>query len=58
MSRDHHADGQKDGARGDYNPPHSITPIDTFVHSDHTLEKLEDDNDQYDAGYSNARDQK
>jgi hypothetical protein len=58
MSRDHHSHGEKDGAGGKYDPPHSITPIDTLIHSEHTLEKLEEDNDQYDAGYDNARNQR
>jgi hypothetical protein len=58
MGRDHHSDGQKDFGEGKYDAPHSITPLDTVVHSDHTLEKMQEDNDQYDAGYSNARNQK
>lgn len=33
MSKDHHAEGEKDGARGKYDPPHSITPLDHAVHS-------------------------
>jgi hypothetical protein len=56
MSKDHHADGQKD--EGKYNPPHSITPLDPFIHSDHDLDKWQSDNDQYDSGYSNANKQK
>jgi hypothetical protein len=58
MSKDHHAEGEKDGARGEYSPPHSITPIDTAIHNDHTLEKLQSDNEKYDAGYDNARKQR
>jgi hypothetical protein len=58
MSKDHHSEGEKDGASGKYDPPHSITPLDTFVYSDHTLEKLQQDNEQYDAGYDNACNQK
>jgi hypothetical protein len=58
MSKDHHAEGEKDGAQGQYNPPHSITPLDTFIHNEHTLDKLEKDNDNYDSGYKNARNQK
>ena len=58
MSKDHHSDGQKDYKDGQYNPPHSITPIDQAVHSEHTLDKLQKDNDEYDAGYKNARNQK
>jgi hypothetical protein len=58
MSKDHHAEGQKDAADGKYDPPHSITPLDTLIHSDHTLDKLQQDNEQYDAGYKNAQKQK
>jgi hypothetical protein len=58
MSRDHNSDGEKDGAQGVYNPPHDINIIDTFIQDDHTFEKLVDDNEQYDAGYHNARNQK
>ena len=58
MAKDPHADGQKDFTEGKYDPPHSITPLDHIVHSRHTLEKLQEDNDQYHAGYSNARNQK
>ena len=32
--------------------------LDTLIHSDHTLDKLQRDNEQYDAGYKNARKQK
>ena len=42
---------------GKYEPPHSITPLDHLIHSDHTIDKMEKDNDEYDAGYSNARKQ-
>lgn len=58
MSKDHHADGQKDAVKGEYNPPHSITPLDHLIHSDHTLDELQSDNDQYDDGYKNANKQK
>ena len=58
MSRDNHADGEKDYGKGEYNPPHSISPLDTAVHSNDTLDKMQEHNDQYDAGYSNARNQK
>jgi len=58
MSKDPHADGQKDYGKGEYNPPHSITPLDHLIHSDHTVEKMQEENDQYDDGYSNARNQK
>lgn len=58
MSRDHHADGEKDGARGEYHPPHNINIIDTFIQDQHTWDKLVDDNDQYDKGYDNARKQR
>ena len=58
MSKDHNAGGQKDSSQGKYNPPHSITPLDQAVHSKHTLDKMEKDNDQYDAGYKNAQKQK
>ena len=55
MPKDHHADGQHDQNDGKYNPPHSITPLDQVVHDDHTLDKMQKDNDEYDAGYDNAR---
>lgn len=55
---DHHADGQHDGARGEYNPPHSITPVDSFLQSDHDYDELVKDNEEYDDGYKNARNQR
>lgn len=58
MSKDPHADGQKDFTQGKYDPPHTVTPVDYVIHSEHTLEKMQEENDQYDAGYGNARDQK
>lgn len=58
MAKDHHSEGQKDAVKGKYDPPHSITPLDHVIHSDHTLDKLQSDNDQYDAGYKNAKKQK
>ena len=57
MSRDHHADGQQDYINGEYNPPHTISPLDTFIYDDHTLEEMDEDNDEYNAGYNNARNQ-
>lgn len=58
MSKDHHAEGQKDFVEGKYDPPHSITPLDDVVYDDETLDKLQKDNEEYDAGYDNARKQK
>ncbi len=58
MSKDHHADGQRDFTEGKYEPPHSITPLDHLIHSDHTIDKMQKDNDAYDAGYDSARSQK
>jgi hypothetical protein len=58
MSKDHHAEGQQDGARGEYNPPHDINIIDTLIQDKHTFDKLVEDNKQYDSGYDNARKQK
>jgi hypothetical protein len=58
MSKDHHSDGQKDSNAGKYEQPHSITPLDHVVHDKHTLDKMQQDNDEYDAGYKNARNQK
>ncbi len=57
MSKDHHADGQNDFTEGKYNPPHSITPLDTTVYDKHTLEQMQQDNKEYDDGYNNARNQ-
>jgi len=50
MSKDHLADGQKDFTEGKYEPPRSITPLDYLVHSDYTLDKMQEENGQYDAG--------
>jgi hypothetical protein len=36
----------------------AFTPIDAVVYSDHTFDKLVEDNKQYDSGYDNARKQK
>lgn len=58
MSKDHHADGQKDSKEGKYNQPHDITPIDAVLQDDKTFDKLVKDNEEYDAGYKNARKQK
>jgi hypothetical protein len=58
ITRDRHADRLKDQREGKYEPPHSNTPLDHIVHDKATLDKLQRDNDQYDAGYKNARNQK
>jgi hypothetical protein len=58
MSTDHHESGQKDGSHGKYDPPHSITPLDQVVHDQHTLDKMQKDNNEYKSGYDNARKQK
>jgi hypothetical protein len=58
MPKDHHTEGEKDGASGKYDPPNSITPLDHAVHSENTLEKLEKDNKEYDAGQKNSRKRK
>ncbi len=56
--KDHHAEGEKDGARNKYDPPHNITPLDHVVQSEHTIDKMIKDNKEYDAGYKNARKQR
>jgi hypothetical protein len=53
-----HSDGQKDGASGDYHPPHSITPLDHLVYSDQLIERMDEDNKAYDAGWTNAYNQR
>ena len=58
MSKDHHADGQKDATEGKYNPPHSITPSILLFTATTIWIKWQSDNDQYDSGYSNANKQK
>lgn len=58
MSKDHHAEGQKDYKEGKYEPPHLITPLDHLIHDKSTVDKLQSDNDQYDAGYENGRNQR
>ena len=58
MSKDHHAEGEKDGSQGEYHPPHSINILDSFIQSDHDYDKLVKDNEEYDSGYSNTRNQK
>jgi hypothetical protein len=54
----HHNQGQSDYNAGKYEPPHSITPLDGIVQSDYDFNKLVEDNQKYDEGYSNARNNK
>jgi len=57
MSNDYHAEGQKDYVEGEYDPPHTLTPLDGFIHNQETWDRMVQDNEQYNAGYENARDQ-
>jgi len=54
----HHNKGQSDYNAGKYEPPHSITPLDGVIQSDYTFNRLVEDNEKYDEGYSNARENK
>jgi hypothetical protein len=58
MSKDHHAQGQKDFVEGVYNPPNNITPVDHLVYDKHTIDEMVKQNEEYDAGYKNAEEQK
>jgi hypothetical protein len=55
MSKDPNTDGQKDFTEGKYDPLHYITPVDYAIHSEHTLEKMQEEDDHYDSGYNNAQ---
>ena len=52
---DHHNEGQADGSRNKYDPPHSITPLDHFIHSDEFVDHMIEDNKAYDKGYKEGR---
>lgn len=52
--QDHHNKGEQDGAKGKYDPPHSITPLDTWIHSEKFINEMSEDNKAYDEGRKNA----
>jgi hypothetical protein len=56
--KNYHNKGEQDAASGKFDPPPGITPLDPFIHTDRTLEKVQENREQYDAGHKNARDQK
>jgi len=60
MSKDHHAQGQKDAASGTYNPPNSVfgETIAILTSSREGAQQVIDANQQYGAGWNNANDQK
>lgn len=51
---DHHNDGQKDGADGNYNPPVPVDPITRFTWPSEAIEEFDKQNAAYDAGYKNG----
>ena len=55
---EHHNDGEKDASDNKYNPPHSISPLDFVVYSDHETDRMIEDNEAYDKGYEHGRSQK
>ena len=55
---EHHNDGQEDASEGKYEPPHSITPLDAIIQSDHTFDRMVEDNEAYDEGYHEGRSHK
>ena len=60
MSKDHHADGQKDSASGTYNPPHDLLgeTITILTGTREAGQAAIDANQQYNAGWNNAHSQK
>ena len=56
-STDHHNDGQRDGANGEYEPPHSLTK-EFFTWSSDRLKEIHSDNESYREGWRNAENQK
>jgi hypothetical protein len=55
--QDHHNEGQSDGSKGEYNPPHGAGEELCTWNSD-SLDKLYQDNESYREGYRSAQDQK
>ena len=57
---DYHQKGEKDGAKGDYDPPHSSVAesLAGLFSSTATNERNAEDKSQYDAGYENAKNQR
>ena len=57
MARDHYAEGQRDGARGVYSPPHGVA-IELITFDKKMLAQMREDNRLYRAGYENAKKQR
>jgi hypothetical protein len=53
----YHDKGQKDGSEGKYEPPHGIID-DLTTWSSEGMERNRDDNEAYNVGYHNAKDQR
>ena len=52
----YHNDGQKDGAEGTHNPPHTVVPVlDTLIYGGDFVDRMHEDNKAYEEGHSNAK---
>ena len=55
MAKSWHDKGEQDESAGKDNPPHNINNLDRLIYSEHTIEKMEKDNDNYKSGQDNAK---
>jgi hypothetical protein len=54
----HHNQGQSDYGAGKHEPPHSLGILDGIIQSDYDFNRMVEDNQSYDQGYDNARNNK
>ncbi len=54
----HHNDGEKDAAKGEYHQPTPIGISTIILHSEETVKEFEARNEAYDKGYQNGRSQR
>jgi hypothetical protein len=54
----HHNQGEKDAASGEHNPPHTYIPLwDDIVYGTDFVDKMNEDNEAYNEGWSNTHNQ-
>ena len=50
----HNNEGQTDASKGEYDPPHSINPLDEILYSQELNKEMNEDNKSYNKGWSHG----
>ena len=56
--KNYHNKGEQDASAGKYDPPHNINAFDILIHDKNFIDKMVEDNKDYEAGRDNYEKQK